>query len=85
LEREGTPKYLISPNHKYFEKSKIFEQEKAEEILCLQKIGVAVFGVFIRPFCTKNQYLKLKQTPRRFFKDSKNSVAKFIGSILGVI
>ena len=23
LEREGTPKYLISPNHKYFEKSKI--------------------------------------------------------------
>ena len=70
---------------KYIEKYRIFKQEKTEEILCIQKIGVTIFGIFIRPFCTKNQYFKLKKMPRRFFKDSKNSVAKFIGSILGVI
>jgi len=70
---------------KYIKKVTILEQEKAEEILCFQKIGVTVFGVFIRPFCTKEKFKKLKLTPRQFFKDSKNTVTRFIGSLLGII
>lgn len=70
---------------KYLEKTKMLEQEKADDILCFQKIGVIVFGVFIRLSCTKKQFEKLKLTPRQFFKDSKNTVTRFIGSLLGVI
>lgn len=67
------------------EKIKKLELEKSEVISCWQTLGLSGFALFMRPFCTKKQYIKLQQQPRQFFKDSRNKVARFIGSVLGVL
>lgn len=64
-------------------RQKEYEAEKERKISCYQGMVVLLFGLFIRPTCTKQQYEKLKQNPKLFFKDSKSRFTRKVGNILG--
>lgn len=66
-----------------------FSEEKKEQgfiskiiLPAYQKLGVYLFRITVGPFLDKKKYLKLKQSPSSFFRDSKSSFTRSFGMAL---
>ena len=58
------------------EELKVLQNHIYETLTIKQQFHVNIFGFFAKFSLTKSQYLKLKNTPKLFFKDSKNNFVR---------
>lgn len=56
-----------------------------QELKAFQIKGAKAFGVVFRPMIKPRQLVKLHENPRMFFKDSKNTFTRVVGTLLKLI
>lgn len=67
------------------EKLKGAENQIYEHLSVKQQIFVSLYGFFARLSLTEKQNLKLKSTPKQFFKDSKNSFVQRYSELFKIV
>jgi hypothetical protein len=67
------------------DKIRVSENILSEKLTFKQEFWVIIFSLFSRWSLTKNQYQKLKSTPKRFFKETSNDLTKKYSIFFNII
>ncbi len=67
------------------EELRVLKGEKDQYLSSSQKAGIFFFKFLVWPFTSPVKFQKLKNKPKEFFRDSKNSFTRSVGLILRLL
>lgn len=82
---EKDKQVLLQQNRELVMQESVLEAKLSEVLSTKEAIFVSLFGLVAKYTMSKKQYIKLHETPRKFFADSSNKLVRKIAGGIGII